>query len=436
MHLAIDIGASGGRHIAGYREDGDMRLVEVYRFSNAAISQGGALVWDLCALFSEVVNGLAACGAAGLAPQSVGIDTWGVDYVLLDPCDAPISPVYCYRDARGALAAGRVHGILPFSELYARTGVQYQPFNTVYQLYADKEAHRLAAAADWLMLPSYLLFRLTGHKAQEYTNASTTGLLSAAEQEWDMEICRALDLPERLFQRRPKRPPAILGRLLKDIAERVGFDCDVILPATHDTGSAVAALPQRGAYLSSGTWSLLGAELDAPLTSDAAREANFSNEGGVGTIRFQKNIMGLWLVQCLKRELGDAYGFSELMDMARQSAGFDYRLDVNGRAYLAPASVCAVIDAECRKRGFPVPETPGAYAQAIFQSLAHAYADALGELENITGARYETLCIVGGGSRNAYLNELTERATGRSIVTGPAEATALGNILLQEAAYV
>ncbi len=437
IHLAIDIGASSGRHIAAWREDGELKMKEVYRFPNLPREEGGHLVWDLEGLWRQVVAGLTACKDQGITPDSVGIDTWAVDYVLLDREDQPILPLYCYRDGRGAEGAGLVHSILPFDRLYRRTGIQFQPFNTIYQLCWDKAHGRLEGAADFLMLPEYLSFRLSGVKTHEYTNATSTGLLNAADRTWDREIIAALGLPERLFAAQPQQPPVKLGRLREEVAQQVGFTCDVVLPATHDTASAIAALPRKGtAYISSGTWSLLGAELEGPVTTPAALAANFTNEGGVGTIRFLKNIMGLWLVQCLKRELHDQFSFPQLARMAREEGKFDYRLEVNGQAYLAPASIMGEIDAECARRGWPVPATPGEYAHAIYQSLAHAYAAALSELEAITGQTFPVLCIVGGGANNTYLNELTERAIGRPVITGSAEATALGNILLQEAAYV
>lgn len=436
LHLAIDIGASSGRHIAAWREDGGLQMKEVYRFSNLPEERDGHLVWNLERLCREVVSGLAACKEQGLVPDSVGIDTWSVDYVLLDGADMPILPLFCYRDSRGGEGAELVHKIVPFTELYARTGIQFQPFNTIYQLYWDKGAGRLDGAADFLMLPEYLSFYLSGEKAHEYTNASSTGLLDARAKTWDGEIIRKLGLPERLFAAPLRTPPVKLGRLKQEVAEVVGFACDVVLPATHDTASAIAALPSKGAYISSGTWSLLGAELSEPVTTKAAMEANFTNEGGVGTIRFLKNIMGLWLVQCLKRELNDKYSFGELAELAEKETGFDYRLNVNHQRYLSPKSVRAEIDRECGERGWPVPSTPGGYAHAIYQSLAHAYTNALGELETITGERFEALCIVGGGANNAYLNALTEKAIRRPVVIGSPEATALGNILLQEAAYV
>ncbi len=437
IHLAIDIGASSGRHIAAWREDGELKMKEVYRFSNLPDERDGHLVWDLDRLCREVVGGLKACKEQGIVPDSVGIDTWAVDYVLLDDQDRPILPLYCYRDSRGAEGAELAHKAVPFDRLYERTGIQFQPFNTIYQLCWDKAHGRLDNAADFLMLPEYLSFYLSGVKAHEYTNASSTGLLDAKGRTWDMEIVSALGLPERLFAARPQMPPVKLGRLKSDIGSQVGFDCDVVLPATHDTASAIAALPQKGtAYISSGTWSLLGAELAQPVTTPAAMKANFTNEGGVGTIRFLKNIMGLWLVQCLKRELNDQYSFAQLAQMAKDEANFDYQLDVNSARYLAPKSVMAEIDGECAQKGWPVPQTPGQCAHAIYQSLAHAYAAALDELERITGEKFDVLCIVGGGANNTYLNELTEQAIGRSVLTGSPEATALGNILLQEAAYV
>ncbi len=436
-YLAIDIGASSGRHMAAWRDEaGNLHMREVYRFANLPRMRDGHLTWDLERLQEEVLAGLRACKEEDIIPRSVGIDTWAVDYVLLDAANQPLPPLYCYRDERGNAAAKRVHQMMPFQQLYARTGIQFQPFNTVYQLFDDLQTGRLDRAADFLLLPEYLSFFLSGRKAHESTNASTTGLMNAQTRLWDMDIVRTLGLPERLFSAQPQTPPLPLGTLRPEIAQTVGFSCDVVLPATHDTASAIAALPRKGAYISSGTWSLLGAEIEWPITTPDAMRANFTNEGGVGDIRFLKNIMGLWLVQCLRHELADAYSFAELADMARQEAAFDYHLDVNAPRYLAPESVRAEISEECREKGWPVPQTPGQYAHAIFQSLAHAYAEALAELERVTGQHFDTLCIVGGGVKNTYLNELTERAIGRRVITGSPEATALGNILLQEAAYV
>lgn len=438
IYLAIDIGASSGRHIAAWREGGELKMKEIYRFPNLPKEENGHLVWNLENLCNQVIAGLKACGEQEIIPTSVGIDTWAVDYVLLDGEDKPILPMYCYRDRRGQEGADAVHKIIPFADLYSKTGIQFQPFNTVYQLYWDKQNGRLDGARDFLMLPEYLSFTLCGRWEREYTNASSMGLLDAKAKNWSKPIIEGLGLPEGLFDKEPKTPPVILGRLKQEIAEQVGFTCDVVLPATHDTGSAIAALPDIPdcAYISSGTWSLLGAELDEPITNEKAMAANFTNEGGVGTIRFLKNIMGLWLVQCLKRELNDKYSFAELAEMAEAEANFDYRLDVNASRYLAPISVIDEINKECCEKGHPVPKSAGEYAHAVYQSLAHAYAEAIDELERITNKRFDTLCVVGGGANNKYLNKLTEKAIGRPVVTGSSEATALGNILLQEKAYV
>lgn len=436
VYLAIDIGASSGRHIAAWRENGKLQMQEVYRFANLPSEQDGRLVWDLDRLCREVINGLKACAEAGIHPVSVGIDTWGVDYVLLDDENKPIYPVYCYRDSRGEEAVKKVHSLMPFDALYAKTGIQFQSFNTIYQMYWDKLQGRLDKASDFLMLPEYLCFMLSGVKQHDYTDDSTTGLLNAQKKTWDMDIVRTLGLPEKLFARAPKQPPVVLGKLKKELAEEIGFSCDVVLVASHDTASAVAALPRKGAYISSGTWSLLGVELAAPITDTVAMKANFANEGGVGTIRFLKNIMGLWLVQCLKRELKDQYSFAQLAQLAEQEANFDYALDINNEKYLAPRCVQDVIAEECREKGWPVPQTPGQFAHAIYQSLAHIYASAIDNLEIITGQKVENLCIVGGGANNVYLNKLTEKAIGRPVITGASEATAMGNILMQEAAYV
>lgn len=436
-YLAIDIGASSGRHILAWREGGEFQMKEIYRFPNMPKKQGEHLVWDIESLSEEVLRGIAVCSEMGITPKSVGIDTWGVDYVLLDERDAPILPVYCYRDTPRGETSERVHKIIPQDKLYASTGTQYQPFNTVYQLYWDKEAGRLDGARDFLMLPEYLSFLLCGKRAHEYTNASTTGLLDAKKKVWDKGIIEELGLPARLFSQEPVKPATVLGRFTPEVEKRVGFSCDVVLVASHDTASAIAALPnQDGAYISSGTWSLLGAEISEPITTKEAREANFTNEGGVGTIRFLKNIMGMWLIQCLRRETNSQCSFVELAEMAEREAKFDYDLDVNAQRYLAPESVTKEISDECAERGYPIPQTEGEFAHAIYSSLAHAYKVHLEELEAITGKRFDSLCIVGGGSGNKYLNKLTERAIGRPVVKGASEASSLGNIIMQEAAYV
>jgi rhamnulokinase len=428
-YLAIDIGASSGRHILGRIEDGRLLLEEVYRFTNAPDkSANGDLTWDVRALFNHILEGLKACRKAGKIPVSVGIDTWGVDYVLLDKSDSEILPAYCYRDNR---TAPFLDTAVPFADMYAKTGIQRQPFNTVYQLLADKAAGRLAGAESMLMLPEYFSYKLTGIKAREYTNATTTGLVGALARAWDSELIDKLRLPQKLFA--PLfEPGKALGGFSKAVEKAVGFNCNVILPASHDTASAVAAVPDGAAvFISSGTWSLLGILTD-PILSDAARLANYTNEGAVGgKVRFLRNITGLWIIQRIRRETGDKYSFAELAEMAASESGFDYNMDVNAPRFLSPPSMIKAVEEQCREQNLPVPNGIGGLAHCVYNSLARSYADAITELEKITGKRYGAVCVVGGGSNNDYLNRLTAVHTRRRVLAGPGEATAAGNILVQ-----
>lgn len=426
--LAIDIGASSGRHILGWLENGVLRTEEIYRFKNGAKERGGHLIWDTDRLFSEIKAGLKAAGELGKAPVYVGIDTWAVDYALLDENDKRVGQVYCYRDSRTKEVINSVHRAVPFQELYERTGIQFQPFNTVYQLCADRNHRgRLKTAKSFLMLPDYLNFLLTGVKKQEYTNATSTGLVNAKTHTWDFDLLRRLGYPEFLFGEL-SQPGTEVGRFTREIEEEVGYSATVLLPATHDTASAVLAAPLDGQtpYISSGTWSLLGVEQDYAHTDENSRAVNYSNEGSIHfAFRYQKNIMGLWMIQSVRRELGEKYSFSELAEMARckESLG---TVDVNDNRFLSPADMCAEVDAALgSKLGV------ASRMRVIYDSLAKSYADAIGELERNTGKTYDTLNIIGGGSRDALLNELTAKATGKRIVTGPVEATAIGNLAVQ-----
>lgn len=307
-YLAIDIGASSGRHIVGWMENGVLRTEEVYRFPNSVRRVDGHLEWDIHSLFVHVKQGIREAFAKYPEIESLSVDTWAVDYVLLKD-GQPLSPVYSYRDNRTQAVLNEVHSILPFETLYARTGIQFQPFNSIYQLHTDKTAGRLAQAEDFLMIPEYLLWKLCGVKAREYTNATSTGLVNAQTKEYDPEILQALGLPEAMF---PKltAPGTVLGPLLPDIAAEVGGQTKVVLCATHDTASAVEGIPMEqgeAPFLSSGTWSLLGVKLANPITSPESCRANFTNEGGVGYIRYLKNIMGLWIIQCVQKQLGISF---------------------------------------------------------------------------------------------------------------------------------
>lgn len=411
--LAIDIGASSGRHILGWLENGQIRSEEIYRFKNGVKEQNGHLIWDIDSLFEEVKKGIDIALEKD-AIQSLSIDTWGVDYVLLDG-NREQRPVYAYRDSRTLTAIDEVHSLVPFDELYRHTGCQFQSFNTIYQLYVDLKNGRLDEATDFLMVPEYLMYRLTGNKTKEFTNATTTGLVNHESLEFDMDIIKRLGLPEKLF---PK---------LSRPGETVGYykGIRVILCATHDTASAVEGIPMESdqLYLSSGTWSLLGTRTPAPLTDDKSRMANYSNEGGVGYNRYQKNIMGMWLVNELQREICPDEEISNICARARES-DFEGTLNADDPSLMAPKSMKDAFDAL-------LPTSPSdvyGYFRCAYRSLALSYAKAIREIETNTGRKYSTLYIVGGGAKNAFLNNLTEKATGKKIIAFPIEATALGNL--------
>ncbi|MGX8704949.1 MAG: rhamnulokinase [bacterium] len=411
--LAIDIGASSGRHIAGWMDGDKIRTEEIYRFPNGVTELDGHLTWDIDALLAHVKRGIAVAKEKFPTIEN----TWGVDYVLLRGDDA-VYPCYAYRDSRTEAVIPQVHGKLPFSELYRHTGIQFQPFNTVYQLYADKLAGRLDGVTDFLMIPEYLMYRLCGAKSHEYTNATTGGMVSAETGEYDAEIINALGLPTRLFNRL-QQPGTVIG-------EYQGIK--VVLCATHDTGSAVEGIPmaQDAPYISSGTWSLLGVKTAKPLTDVASMRANWSNEGGVGYNRYQKNIMGMWLVNRLRAELCPDKPFREIVAEA-EGSGFDGTVDANAQGFLAPERMTDAFDAALNAK----PQTVGDYFRCAYRSLALSYRNATMELEHNTGKTYDSIYIVGGGAKNGFLNWLTEEASGKKVFALPIEATAIGNLKIQ-----
>ncbi len=416
-YLAIDIGASSGRHIVGWQEDGTIKTEEVYRFPNGVQERDGHLIWDMERLLAEVKTGIAAAKAKYPKIETLSIDTWAVDYVLLKG-DEPVRPCYAYRDSRTEAVIPQVHEIVPFEELYEHTGIQFQPFNTIYQLYADKLAGRLEGVTDFLMIPEYLMYRLTGVKAHEYTNATTTGLASAQTGEFDRELIEKLDLPPALFGKL-SQPGMLVGEY---------EDIQVVLCATHDTASAVEGIPMEGnqPYISSGTWSLLGVKTEKPITDTASQKANYSNEGGVGYNRYQKNIMGMWIVNELKKELCPEVSFPGIVQMAEESV-CKLLVDANAPEFMAPVGMKAAFDA-ATSGGL---RTVGDYFRCAYCSLAESYRAALEELERNTGKKYSQLYIVGGGAKNQFLNRLTREATGKQIIALPIEATALGNLKIQ-----
>ncbi len=436
FYLAVDIGASSGRHMLAHMEGGKMVLEEIYRFENGMDRVDGKLLWNTERLFTEIKNGLKKAKDLGKVPVSMGIDTWAVDYVLLDGEDKVLGDTFGYRDHRTDGMDEEVYRLIPVEDLYARTGIQKQIFNTVYQLMAVKmqTPGLLDQAEAMLMLPDYFHYLLTGVKMQEYTNATSTQLVNAVTGDWDYELIDRLGYPRKIFL--PiSMPGTVVGHFTKEIAEEIGYDCEVVLPATHDTGSAIMALPTVSddtLYISSGTWSLMGVENKAAVCTPEAQARNFTNEGGYDhRFRFLKNIMGLWMIQQVRHELNDAYSFAQLCDMAEAEKDFPSRVDVNDVCFLSPASMQGAIRDYLKASGQREPENIGQMATVIYQSLAESYAATVKEIEELTGKHYEAINIVGGGSKAMYLNILTASKCGRKVIAGPGEGTAIGNLMAQ-----
>ncbi|MCI8854176.1 MAG: rhamnulokinase [Lachnospiraceae bacterium] len=435
-YLAVDIGASSGRHILGWKEKGQLKTQEVYRFENSLENRDGYLCWDTEKLFAFILEGMRRCKEMGKIPVSMGIDTWAVDFVLLDEQNQVLGQTVGYRDKRTEGMDRRVWQRVPPEELYERTGIQKQMFNSIYQLEAirKQQPKNLEKARNFLLFPDYFHYLLTGVMACEYTNATTTQLVSPSDKDWDRELLEKLGYPKKIFPKILKAGTP-LGDLRPEIQEAVGFNCQVTLPATHDTGSAVVAVPaleEDFLYISSGTWSLMGTECEEALVNRESREANFTNEGGYGyRFRYQKNIMGLWMIQSVKRELENRYGFEELCRMAEEKKDFPSRVEVNDGRFLSPDSMTAEIQAACREKDMPAPGTPGELAAVIYQSLADCYAATAREIEELTGKSYPCIYIVGGGSNARYLNQLTADRSGKAVFAGPGEGTAMGNLAVQ-----
>lgn len=425
-YLAIDIGASSGRHILGYIDNGRLKLEEIHRFENYITNQNSTLVWDIEHLVNEVKKGIAKCKEIGKIPCTVAIDTWGVDYVLLDEDKQEIMPVVSYRDSRTNAVVDEVESLVFPAQLYAKTGIQKQNFNTIYQLYADKKNGKLLNAKYFLMMPEYLSFKLTGVCKNEYTNATTTGLVNAKTKTWDNDILSALDLPSELFGAL-NTPSSLMGDLSADIQKAVGFNCAVLFAPSHDTASAVCACPMQDddLYISSGTWSLIGTEITQPILSDNVRKLNFSNEGGIDyRFRFLKNYMGMWLFQNIRRNLNKSMTYDEMMTLAMNCGEYKY-FDVNDRTLVAPDNM---IDAIGK---LICSDDLGLILNSAYHSLAKSYSEAVSEIEAVTGKRFNAIHIVGGGCQDKYLNILTRDYTGKSVTAGPIEATATGNIVSQ-----
>ena len=446
--MAIDIGASSGRHVLGYVKGGRIITEEIYRFENSLIRKNGHDCWDTEALFDEILNGLKECRRAGKIPEFVGVDTWAVDYVLLDDRGKMLGDSVSYRDSRTNGIRMAVEELISPEMLYKKTGIQYQKFNTIYQLTVLKKEHpkQLDAASRFLMIPEYMNYRLTGIMQNEYTNATSTNMVNTHEKTWDFEIIDKLGISREIFGSLAM-PGTVLGDFSVEIQKIVGFNSSVILPATHDTGSAFLAVPAENddaVYISSGTWSLLGVENREPITTSESLKKNFTNEGGAWyRYRYLKNIMGLWMIQSVRRELnGTSYikgnekrsekqwSFDELVAEAER-AEFKSVIDVNKNRFLSPRSMIEEIKDECKCTGQAVPKSVGEIVKCVYLSLAKCYAETISELEKLTGRKFKSVNIVGGGCRDEYLNRITAEETKLPVFAGPTEGTAIGNLIVQ-----
>lgn len=423
--LAIDLGASSGRHIVGYLKNGEIVLKEVYRFKTLMEDSSNGLVWDIPRIFKEIKLGIKKSFKKYPNIISLAIDTWGVDYVLMNG-DKEIPPYYAYRNERNLKASKYVNRIIPFEKLYKLTGVQFATFNTIYQFYADKNEGRLDLATDYLMIPSYFTYKLTGIKTHEYTNESTTSLINPRSGKYFTSLCEQLELPKKLFQKISLAGDYV-GELLPEIAKEVGGNCKVCLSASHDTASAFEAvdLDDDSILISSGTWSLLGIKAKLPIISSKSLKANFTNEGGIGYVRFLKNIMGMWIANRCKSDLDITQKY---IDDHIDEASYKVTFDVNDPSLLAPSDMKkAIIDLTNKCP----PRNDIELFASIYHSMAKSYKTAIDELEDITNKTYKKIVIVGGGAKNIYLNRLVEEYTGKKVIAMPIEATALGNIKIQ-----
>ena len=426
--LAIDMGASSGRHILGYIENGKLQLEEIYRFENGIVDIDGTLCWDIEKLFTEIKNGLKECKSRGIIPDTVAIDTWGVDYVLLDKNKKEIMPAVSYRDARTLGIPEEIDKIIPRKELYERTGIQATNYNSIYQLYCDKNSGKLDNAEYFLMMPEYFSFKLTGEIKNEYTLTTTGGLVNVNTFERDEEILDKLGIDKKIFSPL-SLPGTVVGNLSDEVKEEIGFDTTVILCASHDTASAVAScsVGDNGIYISSGTWSLIGTENAYPVTCEKAMNSGFTNEGGVEhRYRFLENIMGMWLFQNIRKNLDKKYTYDEMMQMAIDSNFVEY-INPNAPDFLAPDNMIEAI-----RNYLGEPELPiGDVLNSVYHSLAKTYNEAVKVIEEISNKQINVINIVGGGCKDSYLNSLTEKYTGKRVIAGPVEATAAGNLMVQ-----
>lgn len=435
-YLAVDIGASSGRHILGSIENGKIKLEEIYRFENGISKIGDEYCWNIKELFNEIKNGIKKCKEIGKVPKTIGIDTWAVDFVLLDENDDILGNSVSYRDDRTEGYMEKAFKIIPQDMLYLYTGIQFQRFNTLYQLLAikDNNPEYLEKAKTFLMIPDYLNFLLTGIKANEYTNATSTQLVNSFDKTWDENILNEYGIKKEIFQE-IKMPKTSLGNLRKELVDEFGFDMEVILPATHDTGSAFISSvcnDSDSIYVSSGTWSLIGVENRFPICVPQALDYNFTNEGGIDyRFRFLKNIMGLWIIQEVRRNLNNEYSFADLVVLAEQNKNFKSIVNVDDDRFLKPENMIEEIKNYCKETNQAIPNSVGEISVCVFNSLGYSYKNAVLNLENVFEKEFKRINIFGGGCQNNFLNQVVADITGKEVLAGPIEATAIGNLIAQ-----
>ncbi len=441
VFLAIDLGAESGRVVAGRFDGQRVDLEEVHRFPNGPVAVRGSLFWDILRLWTDIKAGLGlAAERYGERIVGIGLDTWGVDYGLLARDSSLLGNPYHYRDSRTDDMMEAAFRKVPRAEIFERTGIQFMQLNTLYQLMAmvESDSPHLAAADTFLNIPDLLNFWLTGRKVSEFSIATTTQCYDPRTGDWAHAMLEKLGIPSRIFGEIVP-PGTVLGPLLGSVAEDTGLGrVPVIAPATHDTGSAVAAVPMdpdNAIYLSSGTWSLMGVEVRTPIINDKMLAYNLTNEGGVGeTFRLLKNIMGLWLVQECRREwqrAGQDHDYGEMVAMAAEAPAFGPLIAPGDARFLPPGDMTVRIRAFCKETGQQPPQSKGAFLRTALESLALEYRWVAERLDELTGTGLETVHIIGGGAKNELLDKLAADATGRTVVTGPVEATALGNVLVQ-----
>lgn len=451
VFVAIDLGASSGRHVAGLFDGKQLRLEDIHRFENGPVSAAGHLYWNVLGLWQNIVEGLRLAGRNYKGQlTSVGIDTWGVDFALLNEHDELLGNPFCYRDSQTFGTLEKVIARAGREEVFAQTGVQFMEINSLYQLFAmaERNSPLLAQAKTFLMMPDLFHWLLTGEKANEFTDATTTQFYNPVTRDWAYPLLETLGISKEIFAGAEIVPPGTrLGKLRADVAEATSLsDLEVVLPGTHDTASAVMAVPTASApsnqpdwcYISSGTWSLMGVETPDAVLGDKCRELNFTNEGGVGgTIRVLKNITGLWILQECRRiwaQQGQEYDWGQLVQMAHEAEPLRSVVNPDDASLVAPSNMPDAIRELCRKHGEPVPESEGAVIRCGMESLALRYRQVLGWIEELTGDSISTIHIVGGGTQNTALCQMTADACNRHVVAGPIEATAIGNVMMQAVA--